>query len=186
VIANQVAGLFGSPYIAPVGDYESIQTITASGSASYIEFVSIPSTYKHLQVRWIGRTNSSNTWDFPRMQVNGDTSSIYNSHNVYGDGSSTGAQGGASGTDMFISFGSTSSTTSNVMSATILDVLDYANTNKFKTIRSLSGVDANGSGYIALMSGLYRSTTAISSIKLFPLYGPNWTSTSTFALYGVK
>jgi hypothetical protein len=72
------------------------------------------------------------------------------------------------------------------MSGTVLDILDYANTNKFKTVRSLTGVDANGSGFVALMSGLYRSTTAITSIKLFSTYGSNWTSTSTFALYGVK
>ena len=120
------------------------------------------------------------------MQVNGITTAVYSDHNLYGDGASAGAQGRASQSDMFISFGATSTTTSNVMAATIIDVLDYANVNKYKTIRSLSGVDANGSGYIALMSGLYQQTTAISSIKLFPFYGPNWTSSSTFALYGVK
>jgi hypothetical protein len=27
-----------------------------------------------------------------------------------------------------------------------LDILDYANTNKYKTVRSLSGLDTNGAG----------------------------------------
>ena len=70
--------------------------------------------------------------------------------------------------------------------APIVDVLDYANTNKFKTIRNLEGFDVNGSGgLVALTSGLYRSTSAITSIKLTPNAG-NYAQYSHFALYGIK
>jgi hypothetical protein len=36
--------------------------------------------------------------------------------------------------------------TASVYSAGVIDILDYANTNKYKTMRILDGTDANGSG----------------------------------------
>jgi hypothetical protein len=66
----------------------------------------------------------------------------------------------------------------------ICDVLDYANTNKFKTLRSLTGNDRNGSGSIWLDSGLWRSTSAITSIKFTT--GTAFAQYSQFALYGIK
>ena len=49
----------------------------------------------------------------------------------------------------------------------IIDILDYANTNKYKTTRALAGYDGNGSGGPSLDSGNWRNTNAITSIKLF-------------------
>jgi hypothetical protein len=166
-------------------DFDSIQTVTASGSSTYVEFTSIPQTYKHLQIRYVGRSSSSNAWDFVRMQINGATSG-YSDHNLYSDGSSAGSQGGGGGTNIFMSFAATSSSSSGIMGATIADILDYTNTTKYKTVRAFSGADNNSTGYAGLLSGSYQSTSAVSSIKLFLTYGPNWTSGSTFALYGIK
>ena len=186
MIANQVAGLFGSPYTAPLGDFESIATVTASGSSNYIEFSSIPSTYKHLQIRLIGRSAVGSNFDFPNMRFNSDSGSNYSWHNLNGDGSSAGAQALANATLIFTSIVSGSSAGANIMGTDVIDILDYSNTNKYKTSRALAGVDLNGSGYVALHSGNWRSTTAISSIQLYTNSSSNWTSTSTFALYGVK
>jgi hypothetical protein len=68
--------------------------------------------------------------------------------------------------------------------ATVTDIIDYANTNKYKTLRSLGGTDRNGTGEIQLASGLWMNTTAISSIQITT--GANFTTTTQFALYGVK
>jgi hypothetical protein len=67
----------------------------------------------------------------------------------------------------------------------LLIILDYANTNKYKTLRGLSGADNNGSGEIRFWSGLWQSTNAITSIKFFGNNG-NWQQYSHFALYGVN
>jgi hypothetical protein len=64
--------------------------------------------------------------------------------------------------------------------------LDYANTNKYKTTRSIGGNDNNGSGFVSLISGLWLSTSAISNIEIIPLNGTLWTQYSHFALYGIK
>ena len=69
-------------------------------------------------------------------------------------------------------------------SAFVLDILDYQNTNKYKTTRSLEGWDANGSGVISLISGLWMGTSAVNIITLS---GGNLTATDgSIALYGIK
>ena len=71
-------------------------------------------------------------------------------------------------------------------SSLVLDVLDYADTNKFKTARALSGDDRNGNGYIALISTLWRSTSAINQLDIYSKDGQNLSTTTTLALYGIK
>ena len=70
--------------------------------------------------------------------------------------------------------------------AIVLDILDYANTNKNKTMRAIGGVDVNGSGVAEMWSGLYISTNAVNSINLYSYNGSNISQYSSFALYGVK
>jgi len=54
---------FTSAVVGP-GDYESIQTVTVgSTSQSSISFTSIPSTYKHLQIRYISRCDRVDVTD---------------------------------------------------------------------------------------------------------------------------
>lgn len=166
--------------------YESIATYTSTGSAGDIEFTSIPGTYKHLQLRGILRTNDSGSFNNQTLRFNGDTASNYALHRLRGDGANTAANGVAnigSINDFMRATGS--GIASNIFSAAIVDILDYADTNKYKTIRVLNGQDANGSGEIILVSGLWRSTSAITSLKIF-VSGGTAISGSTFALYGIK
>jgi hypothetical protein len=67
----------------------------------------------------------------------------------------------------------------------LVDVIDYADTTKNKTIRAMYGLDVNGgASEIDLNSVLWMSTTAINRIDIFA--GTNFTSGSSFALYGIK
>lgn len=169
-----------------VSDYYAIQTITVgSGGASNVEFTSIPSTYTHLQVRAIARAATTGSQPFIRMQVNGETGSNYAYH--YLSGSGTSASAGASSSTTFM-VGNTMYGLNNpadIYGVTIVDILDYANTNKNTTIRALGGFDSNGAGYVDLVSGLYNATTAITSIK-FNFNIVNIAQYSHFALYGIK
>lgn len=161
-------------------DFESIATVSVgAGGATNIEFTSIPATYTHLQIRGIGRTTSDD--DF-RIQINGDTGANYARHLLTASGTSVVA--GNVTSDTKGSIGTTTST-ANTFVGYVIDILDYANTNKYKTVRSLGGFDANGSGYITFDSSLWMNTNAITSIKI---YGQsyNFTNYSSFALYGIK
>ena len=73
----------------------------------------------------------------------------------------------------------------NSYGVNIIDILDYTNTNKYKTTRMISGYDVNGAtGFIQQSSGLWMNTSAINRIDL--VSSGNFTTASTFALYGVK
>lgn len=75
--------------------------------------------------------------------------------------------------------------TSSYVGVGVIDVLDYANTNKYKTVRSLNGIELNGSGVIEFNSGNWRNTAAITSIEFVTASG-NFNVGSTLALYGIK
>ena len=186
---NNVAALFGGGTPAETNAYESIATsIVGSGGTSYIEFTSIPSTYKHLQIRGIGRsTNTTNTTAYSAellIQFNGDTAGNYNAHAIEANGSSVSAQYQTSMT--FVNLGGPfTPQTANAFGTSVIDILDYTNTNKFKTVRALGGQDLNGYGTMMFCSGLWRSTSAITSIKMVS-GGTGWAQYSSFALYGIK
>jgi len=171
-----------------LGNFESIATVTVgAGDAANVEFTSIPSTYTHLQVRAIGRSaESANSFATVNMQINSDTGTNYSTHNLGGNGSSTYVDAATSANVMWAAYvWPKNSTTASTYGVLIMDILDYKDTNKYKTIRTLSGGDANGSGYINLTSGSWRSTSAITSLKFyFNTY--NLVQYSHFALYGIK
>ena len=193
MIANQVAGLLAATTPpTPVGDYESIQTVTVgSGGSSSINFTSIPSTYKHLQIRGLARAingGGSNTWGLDAI-FNSDSGSAYtSSHGLYGTGATAAATASAtSQTKGTITNYPMSSATTNAFGIFVADILDYTNTNKYKTLRGLGGYDGNDTnGIVILRSFAWMNTSAITSITLTGGSGADFAQYSTFALYGVK
>lgn len=180
MIGALVAGVTGSGG-ASLSSYESIATATASGSVSTLSFSSIPSGFKHLQIRGMGNDLTGNT---PRLRINSDSGTNYAFHRLYGDGATAAASGSA--TQSFINLGVQIGTTSNQMWVVVFDILDYGSTSKYKTVRSFSGMDNNGSGQVAIYSGLWQSTSAITALEIYDSGGTNFTSNTTFALYGIK
>lgn len=171
---------------SPVGSYDALATVTLSSATASIEFAGIPQGYKHLQVRSIAKMTSTAAAndDGYIVQVNGDTGSNYAWHMLYGVGSGSAYATGGSATTRMYPYGLPFAG-NNGFGAMVTDVLDYTNTSKNKTFRFLSGYDNNGNGDMLLASGLWTSTSAITSIKFTPPYG-NFAQYSSFALYGVK
>jgi hypothetical protein len=174
------------------GSYESIATVTVgSGGQSTITFSSIPSTYEHLQLRIAASTDRGTfALDNVFITFNSDTGGNYSTHFLQGNGAS--ASAGATANAVNVDSGTVpSSAASNVFGASIFDILDYKDTNKYKTVRSLSGFDLNGTvsgfgGFVQLWSGNWRNTNAITSITLNRQSGTNFIQHSSFALYGIK
>ena len=174
--------------VTPVasGDFESIATFTvgSSGSSS-ISFSSIPTTYKHLQIRWVAATNDGN-FNALIIRHNSDSGSNYSWHAAYGNGSGVAGEAGVSDTNIR-SIGTAGTTQANIFNGGICDIFEYASTSKYKSSRILSGTDANGSGYAIISSGLWRSTAAIDTVTIAPITGGGLiTQYSKFALYGIK
>lgn len=171
--------------VAAAGDYESIATANGTGSNTSITFSSIPTTYSHLQLRWFSKTNESAAYTFLYIRLNSDTGSNYATHELYGNGSSAGAAAGTTQTSGWLGYSGAANTTSNY-GVGVTDILDYAKTNKYKTIRTLTGLDSNGAGSVGLESALWQSTSAVTGITIFASGSPSFTSGTTFALYGIK
>jgi len=188
-LLNTISGFLGGGAVA--GDYESIASvIVGSGGTSSITFGSggtIPQTYKHLQIRAACKVNGTGS-DFPDFFIrfnNDSTYTNYYSHQLGGDGSS--AYASNSGGAATATGGIIGDINGAQFTAKVIDILDYTNTSKNKTTRSLSGWDNNGSGQIRFGSNVWFNTTAINRIDLVVRSSPTTISEySHFALYGIK
>jgi len=165
------------------GSYESIQTVTGTGAS--LSFTSIPSTYKHLQIRGLSRDGADSA---VVAQFNSDTGTgNYAQHRLYGNGATITADGYASGTFAFgfAMVSLTNGVPASTYATMITDIADYASTTKNKTVRSFFGQDQNGSGIVGLASSLWLNTAAITTILLRP-YSGTFAAGTTFSLYGIK
>ena len=170
IYASQMSGHLST------NNFSSIATLTASESTS-VTFSSIPQTYTHLQIRMF--EFESSTGINPRITFNGDGTGSYSWHYMIGNGSTVTAGSSASYGGFIMDQVQSTTLPNNA----IVDILDYTNTNKYKTGRWLQGYDKNGSGNIGLFSGNWRNTAAITSITISD---PTFASGTQFALYGIK
>ena len=182
IYASQISGHLST------NNFSSIATVTVgSGGASSVSFTGIPSTYQHLQVRFLGRSSYNNSGSSVNLyyRLNNDTASNYSQHAFRGDGNTVFASGSASQGAMYPGAGiADAGSTASVFGGGVLDLLDYANTNKNKTARVLNGFDGNGNGQIVFSSGAWYSTTAVNRLDLTT--DGNWVQYSSFALYGIR
>jgi hypothetical protein len=189
-----ILGIMASSFrstAGPEGAYDSLATITVpSGGVTSVTFTGIPAGYKHLQIRVFAKWNYTTAADFTNiiMRFNSDTTASYSRHSVGGNGSTVAAGAGANESEAYVQtfIPSNHSSETNVFGASIIDILDYSNVSKFKTLRALGGFDRNGSGLLRLASASWRNTNAISSISIYNDINLNWMQYSSFALYGVK
>ena len=175
----------GGAAAGAANSYESIATTTVgSGGATDITFSSIPSTFTHLQIRGIGRTTTGN---FPTtlLYFNSDTGSNYSWHQVLGDAGGVAAAGAASQTLMVLPPTSGSTQSASIFAGMVIDILDYKDTSKYKTVRAIGGIDNNSTGQITYNSANWRNTNAITTVKLSPGSG-SFAEYTQFALYGIK
>ena len=166
------------------GSFESIATSTPT-SGSSISFNSIPSTYKHLQIRFSIITSA---YSDIRLRFNGDTTSTYTRHLLWGrDAGDTGAEGSTATTSALVYSNNIEGTTNTYPNVGIIDIHDYASTTKNKTMRSIAGSDNNGlinpRSMIQLASGAWLSTSAVNSVTIL---SGTYASGTTISLYGIK
>jgi hypothetical protein len=168
--------------------FESIATVTADGSSQFVYFTSIPQTYTHLQIRGVAKNSAGGSADdLLYLRFNDDTGNNYNWHCFQGNGAT------ASGNQTVVNWGvsapgkipATSSYDIKQLGATIIDILDYSNTNKAKVWRSFNANPVNDSSRtISFNSASWMNTSGITKIQLG--CSNTFTTTTTFALYGIK
>ena len=168
----------------PTGAYDSIATSTISSTTGSVTFSSIPATYKHLQLRMSTRTDFASATPIDMyLELNADTSYTgYRNHRLNSNGATITAGNSASYDIHKIT--PAASSTASAFSTIIVDLLDYANTNKNTTVRYLGGADLNGSGNLTFGSILWPFTSAVNQIKL--MADGSFVAGTKIALYGIK
>lgn len=158
---------------------------TAS-SAAQLTFSNIPQTFTHLQVKIFGRDASATSINSAFIVFNGSFETHPNHHYLSGNGSSASA---SSSTTVLMPLPVLPGTNaaSGMVGSIIVDILDYTNTNKNKTIRAIGGSDLNGSGAVSFYSGFRINTEAITSLTLGGAYSSpyQFAAGTRVDLYGI-
>jgi hypothetical protein len=158
--------------------YEPIATNTLGSDTATITFSSIPATYTDLVLVATIKNNSGGSRAI-QVLLNNDTGTNYSMSDLQGNGSS-----GASTRSTGTAYLDPSITSPGAAFATlILNLPSYANTSIYKTMLGRNGSSTTNTRAVV---NLWRSTSAISSIK-FQMGGADLYSTGcTFTLYGIK
>ena len=170
---------------------EAIATTYLEADVASVTFTSIPATYEHLQLRMspMGDRTASNTW-YLYLRLNGDTGTNYSNHQMYGFSGTSQYVARYTGQDMhWTPHLPTLGGNAASYGGHIIDIFDYANTNKNTTFSITSGV-ATGTTSVGWFSGLWDNTAAVDEIWLAPdNVGTDdciWQRGSSFTLYGLN
>jgi hypothetical protein len=162
--------------------YEPIATTTLGSAAANIEFTSIGSGYTDLRLVFVGYSVNSNV--YCQMQFNTDTGSNYSVTTLRGNGSAATSSRFTSQTFIYLHSAKGLNTAGNNRPSMLsADIFSYAGSTN-KTVLTTCANDDNGDGSVERNVGLWRSTAAITSIKLF-LSSGNFASGATATLYGI-
>ena len=154
--------------------YTPIATTTLSVDTSSYTFSSISGSYTDLILIMNAGVNTASSLN---IQVNSDTGSNYSWTRIYGNGT-TATSDRTSSQGNWDMINLPNSLDNNV----ILHFMNYSNTATYKTVLNRW----NSTSYAVSAVGLWRSTSAITSIKLFNTSTSNLKSGSTFTLYGIQ
>jgi hypothetical protein len=160
--------------------YDLLETEVLASKQSSVTFTGLGSytDYKHLQIRAVTRGDGAS--NRMSLTVNSDTG-VYQNHQLFGDGSTVTS---TSQNANRLGVVQESTATTNSFAASVIDVLDFSDTTKNTTFRSLAG-QTGGPDRIRLQSMLYEDTSAITSLE-FSLAVGDFISGSRFSLYGLK
>jgi hypothetical protein len=182
IVASQISGHLDT--FTSTGSYDAIASLNTNGGTE-VSFVGIPAGYKHLQLRiyWNAGTTAAD------LQMKLNASAPTQAHMLYGNGSTAAnASSDYDSNGWYIDIGNFNNSYPNYPTSAIVDIFDYSDSNKYKTVRALSGTEYNSGdtkGRVGLKSAFWSTTSPVTSIT-FRQSGGSYGSATNFALYGVR
>ena len=167
--------------------YTLISSNVLTSSAASVTFSSIPATYTDLVVRASVRTDFSSAYNNYRLRLNADTSSLYSYTRIVGVDTLAVSSRGSANTSILNGAANSDASTANTFTSLEIYIPNYLSTSN-KPISIISNEEDNATeAYIAATAGLYRNTSAITSISIDSVTTSiNLVSGSSFYLYGIK
>lgn len=162
---------------------QTLGTATAS-----VTFSGISGSYSALLLVYTARGDAAAAFENLRVQCNSDTGANYAYQNMDGNNGTTGFAENASDTSLNVGYVSANTAPSGSASGGQLVFEDYAGTTFHKHVGgrySLRGGSGAGNMWSGHSDGWWLSTSALTSITLFPQAG-NFVTGSTFILYGLS
>ena len=159
--------------------YEPIATTTVAITTTSINFTSIASSWTDLRIVLVPTAASNANFAF---RFNSDSGSNYSRTRLAGDGTSVTSSVNSNQTELQLTSSFSIGTTPTLR---VLDIFSYAGST-FKTVLFQENADLNGSGGLNRQVGLWRSTSAITSISLFAQGVVGFAAGTTATLYGIK
>ena len=164
--------------------FDSIASFSIATATSTVTFTSIPTTYKHLQLRVFARRTAANNFGSIIVARNGSYAN-YNRHYLTTDGTTASAGATLStSTDGTIQGITGAAQTANYFGAAVVDILDFQSTVKNKNALAFSGASTDGvGGGPFIVSSEWRDATAVTSLEITT---SDFAQYSHIALYGIK
>lgn len=178
--------VWSTPNTSSSGEgFFSIAASILTANAASVEFTSITSGYKDLELRCFYKTDgTANDYEL-QVQVNSITSGY--STALYRSTGSAISSSVASTSLSCATIGISLGSAETDWSASIVVFPNYANTSMSQRLLiAYGGYDKNTAGKIDRYSGFVASSSAISSIKIYSNNSKNLLSGSMFCLYGRK
>lgn len=165
--------------------FEAIASTSLGSDTSTVTFSSIPGTYRHLQLKIYGRTSHTSSIDRLRYTFNSNTPN--DSQTIYSMGSGIYTNTNTGSNWIYSGDFPGNTAASNTFGVAIIDILDYAQTTKYKTSKfSVGFMDSSGNTRVTFGQGTSRLSNALTSIEISTEFAANWKAGSVFSLYGLK
>lgn len=159
--------------------YVALSTQTLGSPAASVTFSSIPQGYTDLVLMMNAGSSTTGT-NFDIRVGNGsvDTGTNYSRTYMYGNGSSANSSRNSN-----LSFWAMPDMQTNtVQNTSTVHIMNYSNTTTYKTALTRAGT-ASSATYAVV--SLWRSTSAIDTVQIYPENASNFVTGSTFTIYGI-
>lgn len=167
----------------PTSTYTPIYSTTLGSAQSSVTLNSF-SGYTDLIV--VCSVTANSTADWLTLRFNSDTGTNYSVTTLQGTSANAVASQRQSSVDKITLPGFTNTMGSTVPSTNIFNVQNYSNSTTYKTVLSRGGTfDNSTTAAVGAVVGLWRSTSAVTSMSLFMYSGNSFKAGSTFTIYGI-
>jgi hypothetical protein len=162
--------------------YDKIQTTTLGSAQASVTFSAISGSYTDLVL--ISNVDITSAGASINIRFNSDTGNNYSYITIYGNGIAHATNKATNQNKSYIAAYVAPNT--SLETVIVTNIQNYSNTTTNKTLISRSNrASASNSPGAEVLSGLWRNTSAITSITLAADSG-NIDTGSTFTLYGIK
>jgi hypothetical protein len=172
------------------GNFDSIASTTLGSAQSSVTFNNVSQDYTHLRLHVWSATNDGNSRAL-MMYFNNDQSVSYTAHAYYQYNGTVAATNTINAQACQLFAGNSGlqglGFTSNYWGAIIIDIYDYKNTTKNKTLTAWGGHTGDGTyGVFGYGGSSFSKTDAITRLDISPTYATQFRAGSTICLYGIK